>query len=100
PASPPRLTGRNLSTPTAGLISQVSDGTLSYAIVGSIAASLARNIYLDFDVAFPAGGEREIAWAVSSRYAKLRADLDAFLVRLQRNGTLARLTERYIPAAP
>jgi membrane-bound lytic murein transglycosylase F len=81
----------------ASLISQVSDGTIGYAIVGSIAASLARNIYLDFDVAFPAGGKRDIAWAVPPRFVDLRKDLDAFIARLRRDGTLARLTDRYMP---
>jgi len=99
-AAHPAIAWQQLAAPTAALISQVSDGTLSYAIVGSIAASLARNIYLDFDVAFPAGGAREVAWVVSPQYAKLRDDLDAFLARLRRNGTLARLVERYIPAGP
>ncbi len=99
-AAHPTITWQQLATPTQALISQVSDGTVSYAIVGSIAASLARNIYLDFDVAFPAGGAREVAWAVSPRYAKLREELDAFLARLRRNGMLARLVERYIPASP
>jgi membrane-bound lytic murein transglycosylase F len=68
-----------------------------YAIVGSIAASLARNIYLDFDVAFAAGGKREIAWAVPPRFAELKSDLDAFIARLRRDGTLARLADRYMP---
>jgi membrane-bound lytic murein transglycosylase F len=99
-AAHPKIRWERLATPTAELISQVSDGTLSYAVVGSIAASLARNIYLDFEVAFPAGGKRDVAWAVSPRYARLREELDAFLTRLQRNGTLARLIERYIPATP
>ena len=81
----------------AALVSQVSDGTISYAIVGSIAASLARNIYLDFDVAFTAGGKREIAWAVPPRFNDLRKDLDAFISRLRRDGTLARLTDLYMP---
>ena len=79
------------------LISQVSDGTVGYAIVGSIAASLARNVYLDFDVAFAAGGKRDIAWAVPPRFGDLRRDLDAFILRLRRDGTLARLADRYMP---
>lgn len=99
-AAHPAIAWQRLAAPTDALISQVSDGTLGYAIVGSIAASVARNVYLDFDVAFPAGGAREVAWAVSPRYAKLRDDLDAFLARLRRDGTLARLVERYIPASP
>ena len=74
----------------------MSDGTLGYAIIGSIAAA-ARNIYLDFEVAFPIGRKRDIAWAVSPRFADLREELDAFLARLQGDGTLARLVDRYIP---
>jgi membrane-bound lytic murein transglycosylase MltF len=49
------------------LIARVSGGEISYAIVGSLAAAIARNIYLDFDVAFPIGGKRQVAWAVSGR---------------------------------
>ena len=81
----------------AGLISQVSDGTVGYAIVSSLAASLARNIYLDFDVAFPAGAKRDIAWAVPPRFADLRRDLDRFIAQLRRDGTLAQLADRYMP---
>ena len=72
-------------------------GTVGYAIVGSVAAALARNIYLDFDVAFQVGGKREIAWAVPARFAALREDLDRFLARARLDGTLARLTDRYLP---
>ena len=94
----PEINWDALALPSvASLISQVSDGTIGYAIVGSIAASLARNIYLDFDVAFPAGGKRDIAWAVPPRFSDLRKDLDAFIARLQRDGTLARLADRYMP---
>ena len=94
----PEIKWNPLALPSvAGLISQVSDGTVSYAIVGSLAASLSRNIYLDFDVAFPAGGKRDIAWAVAPRFTDLRKDLDAFILRVRKDGTLARLTDRYMP---
>jgi membrane-bound lytic murein transglycosylase F len=77
------------------LIAQVSDGTLSYAVVASSDAAMARNIYLDFDVAFPAGSEREFAWAIAPNYPELRSALDAFLGRARKDGTLDRLAERY-----
>ena len=77
------------------LIAQVSDGTVSYAIVASSDAAIARNIHLDFDVAFPAGPRGAFAWAVAPGNAALRDALDAFFARLRRDGTLARLTERY-----
>ena len=82
---------------TADLIAQVSDGTVNYAIVGSLAASIARNVYLDFDVAFPVAGKREVAWIVPPRFMHLKEDLDRFLARSKRDGTLARLSDRYIP---
>jgi membrane-bound lytic murein transglycosylase F len=94
----PGIEWQALNLPSvAGLISQVSDGTVGYAIVGSLAASLTRNIYLDFDVAFPAGAKRDIAWAVPPRFADLRKELDQFILRLRRDGTLARLVDRYMP---
>ena len=77
------------------LIAQVADGTVNYAIVASSDAAIARNIYLDFDVAFAAGPRREFAWAVAPGNATLRDALDAFFARLRRDGTLARLAERY-----
>ena len=77
------------------LIARVADGTISYAIVASSDAAVARNIYLDFDVAFPAGPSREFAWAVAPGYPELRDALNAFFVRLRDDGTLARLAERY-----
>ena len=91
-----RWEGQTLPS-VAGLIAQVSDGAVNYAIVGSLAAALARNVYLDFDIAFPAGGKREIAWVVAPRLMPLKRELDLFLARLKRDGTLARLAERYIP---
>jgi membrane-bound lytic murein transglycosylase F len=99
-AAHPNVRWEPVSFPSpAGLIAQVSDGTFGYAIVGSFAAAIARNIYLDFDVAFRVGDKREIAWAVPARFAALREDLDRFLAQARRDGTLARLTDRYIPEA-
>ena len=82
------------------LIAQVADGTMSYAIVASSDATIARNIYLDFDVAFPAGPRREFAWAVAPGYPELRHALDAFFARIRKDGTLDRLAERYFAEAP
>ncbi|MGE5087800.1 MAG: membrane-bound lytic murein transglycosylase MltF [Candidatus Levyibacteriota bacterium] len=81
------------------LIAQVSDGTIDYAIVPSTDASAARNIHLDFDVAFPAGERGKLAWAVGAGEQALRDALDAFIARLRKDGTLTRLAERY-RAAP
>jgi len=79
------------------LIARVSDGDADYAIAESLAALTARNVYLDFDVAFSAGGKRQYAWAVPARFPALAADLDKFIARVSRDGTLERLIERYVP---
>ena len=82
------------------LIAQVADGTISYAVVASSDAVAARNIYLDFDVAFAAGPPRDLAWAVAPGYPELRDALNAFFARLRRDGTLDRLAHRYFPENP
>jgi membrane-bound lytic murein transglycosylase F len=92
----PEVRWEPVNVPPASLISQVSDGTLSYAVVSSAGAAVARNIYLNFEVAFPIGGRRDVAWAVAERFPALRDDLDRFLARVKRDGTLGRLTERYV----
>jgi membrane-bound lytic murein transglycosylase F len=80
---------------TAALIGEVSDGRISYAIVASNIAAIARNSYLGFEVAFPVGGQRQLAWAVAPHLPALRDDIDRFFARLKRNGTLQRLIDRY-----
>jgi membrane-bound lytic murein transglycosylase F len=77
------------------LIAQVADGTINYAVVASSDAAVARNIYLDFDVAFAAGPPRDLAWAVAPGYPELREALDTFFGQLRRDGTLAHLADRY-----
>ena len=92
----PEVHWQAVDVPSAdALIAQVADGTISYAIVASSDAAIARNIYLDFDVAFTAGPRREFAWAVAPGYPELRNALDAFFARLRKDGTLARLADRY-----
>jgi membrane-bound lytic murein transglycosylase F len=99
-AAHPGVEFRALELPSAaGLIAQVSDGTIDYAIVGSLAATALRTVYIDYEVAFALGVKREIAWAVAPRFPQLRDDLDRFLARVQRDGTIKRLVERYLPDA-
>ena len=77
------------------LISQVSDGTIDYAIVASNEAAVVGNAYLGYETAFTVGGRRDLAWAVAPQFATLRDELDAFLAQLKRDGTLRRLADRY-----
>ena len=96
----PEVTWQAIDVESAdALIADVAQGTISYAVVASSDAALARNIYLDFDVAFAAGPRREFAWAVAPAYPELRNALDAYFARLRGDGTLARLAERYFGAS-
>lgn len=82
-------------TSTDALIAQVDDARTNYALVMASDAALARNIYLDFDVAFTAGPARQLAWALPAGQVKLRAELDGYIERLRSAGTLAQLRERF-----
>lgn len=80
---------------TEALISQVSDGGLSYAIVASNEADAVHNVYLSFATAFQVGPKLDLVWAFPSTQAQLRDQVDAFLLNARRDGTLQRLIERY-----
>lgn len=80
---------------TEALISQVSDGTMSYAVVASNEANATRSVYLGFDIAFTLGGKQELAWVFPKTETRLRDQVDTFFARCRRDGTLARLIERY-----
>ena len=95
-AAHPEVHWAPLTAPNAeSLIAQVSDGRLDYAVVTSNEAAVSRNIHLNYGVAFAAGDRRQLAWAVAPSFGTLREDLDRFMAKVKRDGTLARLTERY-----
>jgi membrane-bound lytic murein transglycosylase F len=96
----PETVWESIDVPASeALISQVSEGTVDYAIVPSNDAAVARNIYLDFDVAFAAGPRRELAWAVAPTQTALRDALDQYFARLRQDGTLARYADRHFDAS-
>lgn len=92
----PEIRWQAVDVPSSeALIAQVAEGTVDYAVVPSNDAAVAHNIYLDYDVAFPAGPRRLLAWAVAPGQKALRDALDVFLARMRADGTLARYAERY-----
>ena len=92
----PEVRWQSVALPsTEALISQVSDGTLSYAVVASNEANATRSVYLAFDTAFMIGGKQELAWVFPKAETRLRDQVDSFFARCRRDGTLARLIERY-----
>jgi peptidoglycan lytic transglycosylase F len=78
-----------------GLIEQVSEGTLDYAVVASNEAAVARNVFLNVETAFPAGPKQDLVWILPAGQAALRDRIDAFFGRIRRDGTLQRLLDRY-----
>ncbi len=92
----PEVLWQSLALPsTEALISAVSDGTLSYAIVASSEANATRSVYLAFDTAFMIGGKQELSWAFPANESALRDKVDSFFLRCRKDGTLAKLIERY-----
>lgn len=80
---------------TEAMISQVSDGTLSYAVVASSDAEAARHVYLNFDKAFAVGGKQQLVWAFPPDAQRLRDRVNEFFAQARRDGRLQRLIERY-----
>lgn len=77
------------------LVAQVADGDLDFAVMPSIDAAVARNIFLGFEVAFTVGPKRDLAWAVAPAHRALRDEIDRFFTALRKEGVLARFAERY-----
>ena len=77
------------------LISAVAEGDPDFAVVPSVDAAIARNTFLDFDVAFTVGPKRDLAWAVAPARRELRDDLDEYFTAARKDGFLARLADHY-----
>src|SRR5215468_4967968 len=78
-----------------GLLEQVSEGTLSYAVVGSNEAAVARNVFLNVERAFAVGPKADLVWVLPPAQIALRDRIDAFFDDIRKNGTLQRLIDRY-----
>ncbi len=95
-AAHPEVAWKPVSVASAeALIGQVDEGDVDYAVVPSIDAAVARNVFLDFDVAFTVGPKRDLAWAVAPSRRALRDDIDRFFTKARAEGLLARYADRY-----
>ena len=92
----PAVQWRPLGLPAAdGLIEQVSEGSLGYAVVASNEAAAARNVFLNVETAFAVGPKQELVWLLPAARAGLRDKADVFFERIRKDGTLQRLIDRY-----
>jgi len=84
------------ATSTADLLEEVAKGTLDYALVESNRFTLARRFFPQLDVALNVGKPVDYAWLFSAvDKKKLEAAAKPFFERLQKDGTLKRLVDRY-----
>lgn len=91
----PNVQWRMVSPGPGGLIEQVSEGSLGYAVVGSNEAAAARNVFLNVETAFAAGPKQELVWILPPTQLSLRDKANAFFERIRKDGTLQRLIDRY-----
>ncbi len=101
---------------TEQLIEAVASGDIEYTVADSHLISIMQNYYPNLEVAMPLGESEKIAWALP-KHSKFRdllheaslhkdqpahpkADLakkvDAFFVRIQKDGTLRSVLDRYL----
>ncbi len=84
------------ATSTADLLEEVVKGDLDYALVESNRFTLARRFFPQLDVVLNVGKPVDYAWLFSTVDKKrLEEAVKPFFERLQKDGTLKRLVDRY-----
>ncbi|BBI98675.1 membrane-bound lytic murein transglycosylase F [Ferrigenium kumadai] len=84
------------NTTTEGLIREVSDGTLDCTVANENRYASARNYYSNLVATLDIGTPSKLAWAFSRDVdPALYKEAQAFFSRIERDGTLNRLLERY-----
>ena len=83
-------------TSTSDLLEKVVEGELDFALVESNRFTLARRYFPQLDIAFSVGKPVEYAWVFTAGEKKsLQEAAKPFFERLQKDGTMKRLVERY-----
>ncbi|GAB3246588.1 membrane-bound lytic murein transglycosylase MltF [Chitinimonas naiadis] len=81
---------------TEELIDKVESGLIDYAVVDAQSADVALNFYPGVSVAFSLAPPLPVVWAWPDNAPKdFGTQLQAFFARIQKDGTLARLVDRY-----
>ncbi|MFZ5558674.1 MAG: membrane-bound lytic murein transglycosylase MltF [Pseudomonadota bacterium] len=78
------------------LLGKLSDGEIDYVVARSNLVSMATNFYPGIARGFPIGEPAPLAWAFpSTGEAQVLAKAEAFFARIEKDGTLKRLLDRY-----
>ncbi len=81
---------------TADLLQEVADGHVDYALVESTRFTLARRFFPQIEVAFNVGKPLDYAWLISTVDKKrILEAAKPFFERIEKDGTLKRLVDRY-----
>jgi membrane-bound lytic murein transglycosylase F len=92
----PELRWTETDMSTEDLLSKLAEGKIDYVVTDSTHISVARNFYTNLDVAISLGKENSKAWAFSSYVEpELQKKAQKFFKRIEGDGTLNRLIDRY-----
>jgi len=81
---------------TEELLEKVANGEADYSIADSHLVSMAQNFFPDLGIAFSLGKPEQLAWAFpKDGNPDLLAKAQKFFDRIQKDGTLRRLLDRY-----
>ena len=85
----------NASTNSQALLDGVADGTIDYTIADSTEFALAHDVHPDLRIAFDFPGSQSLAWAASDRDPGFLHDMSDYFARLNVDGELAAIVNRY-----
>jgi membrane-bound lytic murein transglycosylase F len=85
----------NSSTDSQALLDGVADGSIDYTIADSTEFAMAHDVHPDLRIAFDFPGSPSLAWAASDRDPGFTRDLGAYFARLNGNGELTAIVNRY-----
>ncbi len=81
---------------TESLLARLAEGKIDHVVTDSTNISIAENFYTNLDVAINLGKENSKAWAFSSYVdPELQKKVQEFFKRIERDGTLNRLLDKY-----
>jgi membrane-bound lytic murein transglycosylase F len=81
--------------PTEELIRMVAEKEIEITIADSHIALLNRRYYPDVKIAFPIEEPQSLGWAVKKGEVSLREEINNFFTKIQKDGTFARIYEKY-----
>jgi membrane-bound lytic murein transglycosylase F len=92
----PRLKWTEVDITPEDLLAKLAEGRIDYAVADSTQINLAKNFFPNLDVAFDLGEPTAKAWAFSPHAdPALMEKTQLFFSRIEQDGTLMRLLDRY-----